>query len=50
MMQAEKTLLFSSDYPHWDFFNPRHVLQKAPEPLRRRIFSENAFVIYNLET
>ncbi len=49
MMQAEKTLLFASDYPHWDFDNPRHVLQEAPEPMRRRIFSESAFEIYNLE-
>ena len=49
MMRAEKTLLFSSDYPHWDFDNPRHVLREAPEPMRRRIFSESAFEIYNLE-
>ena len=46
MMQAEKTLMFASDYPHWDFDNPRHVFQEAPEDLRRRIFFENASEIY----
>jgi len=49
MMQADKTLLFSSDYPHWDFDNPKHVFQEAPEELRRRIFFESASEIYTFE-
>lgn len=46
MMHADKTLLFASDYPHWDFDNPRHVFREAPEELRRRIYYGNAEEIY----
>ena len=46
MMGAENTLLFSSDYPHWDFDNPRQVLNEAPDSMKRRIFSERALEVY----
>jgi len=49
MMHAEETLLFSSDYPHWDFDNPRQVFREAPDALRKRIYSENAAEFYGLE-
>lgn len=43
MMQAERTLLFSSDYPHWDTDDPTTILRsRLPERLRQRIASENA--------
>lgn len=43
-------IMFSTDYPHWDFDDPRFVLGKlglAPE-LAQQIFSGNAKALYNL--
>ncbi len=48
MMDAEHTLMFASDYPHWDFDSPTHAFPKLPEVLHRRIFSENAREWYDL--
>ncbi len=42
MMHAEKTVVFASDYPHWDFDNPLVAFNFFPEDLKRRIFVENA--------
>lgn len=48
MMHADKTLMFSSDYPHWDNDCPVHGLPKLPEPLKQRIMWQNAAELYNL--
>ncbi len=48
MMRAEKTLMFSSDYPHWDGDSPAHGLPKLPQPLHDRIYFENARELYGL--
>ncbi|RAV20116.1 amidohydrolase family protein [Paenibacillus contaminans] len=48
MIDAERMLLFSSDYPHWDFDDPTHILRRLPEESRRRIFYQNAKELYNL--
>ncbi len=42
-------LLFSSDYPHWDFDDPRYAF-KTPltETERRKIFNGNARALYKL--
>ncbi|ALS21419.1 MULTISPECIES: amidohydrolase family protein [Paenibacillus] len=48
MMRAEKTVMFATDYPHWDNDTPTFVLQKLPEELRRRIAFENAAELYGL--
>jgi hypothetical protein len=42
-------LLFSSDYPHWDFDDPRFAF-KTPltESERTQIFSANARALYKL--
>jgi predicted TIM-barrel fold metal-dependent hydrolase len=45
-MEAKQTLLFSSDYPHWDFDNPVEAFRAVPEELKRRIFYENAAELY----
>jgi predicted TIM-barrel fold metal-dependent hydrolase len=46
MVEAERTLLFSSDFPHWDFDNPRQAFKRVPPNLCRRIFVENALDLY----
>lgn len=42
MGYAEETLLFSSDYPHWDFDDPRRALAQIPDRMKQRILFENA--------
>jgi predicted TIM-barrel fold metal-dependent hydrolase len=49
MMHAEKTLMFSSDYPHWDNDSPLRAFPRLPEALKERIFWKNAAEFYGLE-
>ena len=44
--QAERTLMFSSDYPHWDFDDPRHSLTALPAQIRQRVSVDNAVETY----
>jgi predicted TIM-barrel fold metal-dependent hydrolase len=46
MMHAEKTVVFASDYPHWDFDNPLTAFKFFPADLKRRIFVDNALEMY----
>lgn len=46
MIHAEKTLMFSSDYPHWDNDSPEHALPRLPEELSERIYYQNADEVY----
>ena len=46
MLRAEKTVVFASDYPHWDFDNPFLAFNFFPEALKRRIFVDNALELY----
>lgn len=42
-------MMFSSDYPHWDFDDPNVVIpQTLPQAARDAIFSENARSFYGL--
>jgi predicted TIM-barrel fold metal-dependent hydrolase len=45
-VHAERTLLFSSDYPHWDFDNPIRSLAAVPAEIRGRIQRDNAYETY----
>ncbi len=45
-IDAEHTVLFASDYPHWDFDEP--TLLPLPPAWKERIFSENARELYRL--
>jgi len=46
MMHAEQTVVFASDYPHWDFDTPLMAFTFFPADLKRRIFVENAVDLY----
>jgi predicted TIM-barrel fold metal-dependent hydrolase len=46
MLRAERTVLFASDYPHWDFDNIQTAFGPLPATLKRRILVENALDLY----
>jgi predicted TIM-barrel fold metal-dependent hydrolase len=48
LMQADRLLLFSSDYPHWTYDDPTWVLKHIPEPMRDRIMFKNGIDLYHL--
>lgn len=48
MMHAERTVLFSSDYPHWDNDSPFRILENFSADLRERIFYRSAQELYRL--
>jgi predicted TIM-barrel fold metal-dependent hydrolase len=45
-IDGEHTLLYASDYPHWDFDDP--TLLHIPREWRPRVFGENAREVYAL--
>jgi uncharacterized protein len=49
MMHADKTLIFSTDYPHWDNDFPDNTFRHLDEDLRRKIFYDNAAELFNLK-
>ncbi len=50
MIDAHRTLMFSSDYPHWDFDNPKMALPRMSKELKARVMSETAAELYGLDT
>ncbi|HLZ08907.1 MAG TPA: amidohydrolase family protein, partial [Chloroflexota bacterium] len=46
MLRAERTVIFATDYPHWDFDNPLTAFSFFPAALRRRIFVDNVVEFY----
>ncbi len=48
MIDAGRTLMFASDYPHWDFDNPKLALAGIPREMRKRIQAANAAELYGL--
>jgi predicted TIM-barrel fold metal-dependent hydrolase len=47
-LHADETLVFSSDWPHWDWDDPASTFPKLPERLHRRVFAENARELFGL--
>lgn len=47
-MEADKLLLFSSDYPHWTFDDPQWVAKHMPHQWREQIMFENAIEVFDL--
>ena len=48
MLHAEETLIFCSDFPHFDQNDPVTALPGISDHLRRRIFSANALEMLRL--
>lgn len=46
MIEAERTLLFSSNYPNWLYGDPFAMVADIPDALRRRVMVENALAVY----
>ena len=42
------TLMFATDYPHWDWDDPHQIMSGFPDDLRRRIFADNAIETFGL--
>ena len=49
MIGAPQMILFSSDYPHWDFDSPKMALPALPAEWKERIFWRNAAELYGLD-
>jgi uncharacterized protein len=47
-MEAEKNLLFSSDYSHWTFDDPQWVAKHIPAAMREKIMFQNALDLFRL--
>ena len=45
-MNGAQTLLFSSDFPHWDFDPPEAIPARFGPQVRRQILAENALASY----
>jgi uncharacterized protein len=52
MINAETQLVWSSDYPHWDFDLPSVIydLPFLKEPAKRNILGANAARLFGLDT
>src|SRR5262249_813616 len=46
MVRGERTLLFGSDFPHWDFNDPFRVLERMPAGVRRAIGWDNPAALF----
>jgi predicted TIM-barrel fold metal-dependent hydrolase len=46
LIEAERTLLFSGNFPTWELGDPFEMVAGVPEPLRARVMGENARALY----
>ena len=47
-MECEKILLYSSDYPHWTFDDPRWLIKHLPPAARDAVMFKNGIATYHL--
>lgn len=47
-MEADKILLFSSDYPHWTFDEPRWLVKHIPARMRDQVMFGNGLQLFDL--
>ncbi|WP_423747000.1 amidohydrolase family protein (plasmid) [Haladaptatus sp. SPP-AMP-3] len=48
MMNASETVMFASDYPHWDTDSPLYALPPMPEEMETGVMAGNAQELYGL--
>jgi uncharacterized protein len=48
LMEADRILLFSSDYPHWTYDDPKWLVKHLPERMREAIMFKNGIQTYQL--
>src|SRR5262245_12512363 len=46
MIGAERTLLFSGNYPSWEYGDPFDMIADLPDQIRRPVVVENALALY----
>ena len=46
MVEGERTLLFSGNYPNWELGDPFAMIDAIPAALRRRVLVDNALAVY----
>jgi predicted TIM-barrel fold metal-dependent hydrolase len=46
MVEGQRTLLFSSNYPNWELGDPFAMIEELPTALRQRVLVENALAVY----
>ena len=46
IVEGQRTLLFSGNYPHWEFGDPFEMIEGLPTALRRPVLAENALTLY----
>lgn len=47
-LHAKETMMYCSDYPHWDYDSPLLALPRMEEELAHRVYYQNAADLYNL--
>jgi predicted TIM-barrel fold metal-dependent hydrolase len=47
-MECDKILLYSSDYPHWTFDDPRWLVKHLPKAAREAVMFKNGIATYHL--
>lgn len=47
-LRAEKSILYASDWPHWDFDDPEAALRPLTETVKLRVLGQNAVELYGL--
>ncbi len=45
-IRGEETLVYATDYPHWDWDDPNDAYRAFPAEIRERIFYQNALKAY----
>ncbi|HEY1689554.1 MAG TPA: amidohydrolase family protein [Solirubrobacteraceae bacterium] len=45
---SEDVVMFSSDYPHWDFDNPGEVLRRLTPEMQEHVMARNGIELYGL--